>query len=162
MEITDKRYLWKCIQSSNITQSRVHELLSKTEKRQREKKPSYLHEHCESKHILEYEDHFRHPWGDDVCCSGFFPITNSFCNSSQHAAPVSVPNWPLFLVVFDRPTVLHWKKKAANQPSSHLISQLTRLNRSMSEIGLWSARQQCANNYTEQRCHKTCLFCGTR
>lgn len=28
------------------------------------------------------------------------------------------------------------KKKAANQPSSHLISQLTRLNRSMSEIGL--------------------------
>lgn len=113
MEITDKRYLWKCIQSSNITQSWVHELLSKTEKRQREKKPSYLHEHCESKHILEYEDHFRHPWGDDVCCSGFFPITNSFCNSSQHAAPVSVPNWPLFLVVFDRPTVLHWKKKSS-------------------------------------------------
>lgn len=36
----------------------------------------------------------------------------------------------------------------------HLISRLTRFNKSMSEIALWSARQQCANNYTAKHHYK--------
>lgn len=35
-----------------------------------------------------------------------------------------------------------------------MISRRTRFNKSMSEIALWSARQQCANNYTAKRHHK--------
>lgn len=70
--------------------------------------------------------------------------------STPHLSPCQIGrcSW-LFL------TGLHCyikKEKKSNQPPSHLISQLTRFNNSMSESELWSARQPCTNNYTKQRC----------
>lgn len=49
--------------------------------------------------------------GGRICCSGLLLIKDSFCNSFQHASPVSVPNRPLFSAAFDRPVTLHYRKR---------------------------------------------------
>lgn len=47
-----------------------------------------------------------------VCCSGRSLIKDSFCNSSQHASPVCVPNRPLVL------KGQRWKKKKKKETNS--------------------------------------------